>query len=124
MRSTSIATELGIALTPTALAATPAGAQATQPNAAGPPRDNPLPAPSPLPLRYPPFDLIEDEHVAPALERGMAEHLEEIEAIAKNPEPPTFENTIVALERSGELLERAATTFFSLASADTNERRQ
>src|SRR5690606_32775491 len=46
------------------------------------------------------------------------------EAIAKNPEPPTFENTIVALERSGELLERAATTFFSLASADTNERRQ
>src|SRR5690606_30543749 len=124
MRSTSIATELGIALTLTALAATPAGAQSTEPNAAGSAGDNPLLAPSPLPLRYPPFDLIEDEHFAPALERGMAEHLEEIEAIAKNPEPPTFENTIVALERSGELLERAATTFFSLASADTNERRQ
>src|SRR5690606_27956052 len=56
--------------------------------------------------------------------RGMAEHLEEIDAIAKNPEPPTFENTIVALERSGELLERAATTFYALVGADTNDRRQ
>jgi len=124
MRSTSFATELGIALTLTALAAGPAGAQSTDSSAAGSSGDNPLFAPSPLPLRYPPFDLIRDEHFAPALERGMAEHLQEIEAIAKNPEPPTFENTIVALERSGELLERAATTFFSLASADTNERRQ
>src|SRR5690606_24111656 len=124
MRSTSFATELGIALTLTALAAGPPGAPSTDSRAARPSADSPLLAPSPLPLRYPPFDLIRDEHFAPALERGMAEHLQEIEAIAKNPEPPTFENTIVALERSGELLERAATTFFSLASADTNERRQ
>src|SRR5690606_2109646 len=133
MRLAPLATALGTALTVAALAATPAGAQSTesdtgmstaQPDSPAAAADNPLFAPSPLPLRYPRFDLIEDAHFAPALERGMAEHLEESDAIAKNPEPPTFENTIVALERSGELLERAATTFYALVGADTNDRRQ
>src|SRR5690606_5344786 len=114
MRLAPLATALGTALTVAALAATPAGAQSTesdtgmstaQPDSPAAAADNPLFAPSPLPLRYPRFDLIEDAHFAPALERGMAEHLEEIDAIAKNPEPPTVENTIVAHERSGELLE-------------------
>src|SRR5690606_28655109 len=73
--------------------------------------DNPFFSESTLPLRYPPFDRIEDEHFAPALDRGMAEHLAEVEAIASNAEPPTFENTIVALEHSGRLLDRAATVF-------------
>jgi len=85
---------------------------------------NPLLAPSTLPLGYPPFDRIEDGHFAPALERGVTEHLAEVEAIASNAEPPTFENTIVALERSGRLLDRAATIFYNLVGADTNDARQ
>jgi len=92
-------------------------------NAAGM-SDNPLFTESTLPLRYPRFDLLRDEHFAPAFDRGLAEHLEEVNAIATNPEPPTFENTIVALERSGRLAQRAFTTFFNLVSADTNDARR
>src|SRR5690606_36068585 len=79
---------------------------------------------STLPLEYPPFDLIEDRHFGPALDRGMAEHLDEVAAIAADPESPTFDNTIVALERSGRLLNRAATVFYNLVGADTNDERQ
>src|SRR5690242_9491787 len=68
--------------------------------------DNPLLKESSLDFRYPPFDKLRDEHFAPAYEQGMAEQLKEIAPIASNPEPPTFENTIVALEKSGELLGR------------------
>ena len=82
---------------------------------------NPFFTESTLPYRLPPFDRIEDAHYAPAFERGMAEQIAEIEAIASQAEPPTFENTIVPLERSGRLLERVASTFFSLASAHTND---
>ncbi|MBP2703300.1 M3 family metallopeptidase [Microbispora sp. RL4-1S] len=80
---------------------------------------NPFFSPSTLPYGLPAFAEIEDEHYGPAFERGMAEHLAEIEAIAGDPEPPTFENTIEALERSGALLERVATVFFNQASSDT-----
>ena len=59
----------------------------------------------------PPFDQIRIEHFAPALEAAMAENLEEVEAIASNSEAPTFENTIVPLERSGETLDRAITAY-------------
>ncbi len=83
--------------------------------------DNPFFAESTLPHRLPPFDRIDDAHYRPAFERGMAEQIAEIEAIAGSPDPPTFQNTIVALERSGRLLDRVASTFFSLASADTND---
>ncbi|HEX7081520.1 MAG TPA: M3 family metallopeptidase [Gammaproteobacteria bacterium] len=102
------------------------GADVASPESDGAAADsaNPFFTESDLPLGYPRFDLIEDRHFAPALDRGMAEHLEEIEAIAGNPAPPTFENTIVALEKSGRLLERTATTFFNLVSADTNDMRQ
>ena len=82
---------------------------------------NPFFAESALPYRLPPFDRIDDEHYRPAFERGMAEQIEEIEAIAARPDPPTFENTIVPLERSGRLLDRVASVFFSLASAHTND---
>ncbi len=82
---------------------------------------NPFFTESTLPYRLPPFDRIEDAHYAPAFERGMAEQIAEIGAIASQSEPPTFENTIVPLERSGRLLERVASTFFSLASAHTND---
>jgi len=82
--------------------------------------DNPFARPSTLPYRLPPLDKIENRHFAPALEAGMAEQLEEIEAIANNPEPPTFENTIVAMERSGQLLTRVSEVFYNLTSSNTN----
>ena len=83
--------------------------------------DNPFFAESPLPYQLPPFDRVDDAHYRPAFERGMADQIAEIEAIAGSSEPPTFENTIVPLERSGRLLDRVASTFFSLAAADTND---
>ena len=82
---------------------------------------NPFFTESALPYRLPPFDRIDDAHYRPAFERGMAEQIEEIEAIAAQSDPPTFENTIVPLERSGRLLDRVASVFFSLASAHTND---
>jgi peptidyl-dipeptidase Dcp len=85
--------------------------------------ENPFFAPSPLPFNYPQFDRIRDEHFAPAFEAGMAQQLAEVRAIADNPEPPTFENTLVALEKSGQVLERAQIVFFALVAADTNDTR-
>ena len=82
--------------------------------------DNPLLSESALPYRAPPFDRIKDEHYAPAFEKGMADDLKEAEAIANNKDKPTFENTIVALERSGELLGRVDRIFSNLAGANTN----
>lgn len=82
---------------------------------------NPFFTESPLFLQYPPYDLIENEHYLPAFERGMTDHLVEIEAIAGNPEAPTFENTIVAMDLSGRLLDRVSRVFYAMASADTNE---
>ena len=84
-------------------------------------QDNPFFTESPLPLKYPQFDKIKDSHYAPAFDRGMAEHLKEIEAIANNPAAPTFENTIVAMEKSGQLLTRATTVFFSLVGLENND---
>lgn len=79
---------------------------------------NPFLSPSTLPFGLPPFEEIREEHYAPAFEQGMAEHLAEIEEIAANPEPATFENTIEALERSGALLDRVSAVFFNQASSD------
>ena len=83
--------------------------------------DNPFLTESPLPYRLPPFDRIDESHYRPAFEQGMAEQIAEVEAIAALTEAPTFENTIVALERSGRLLNRVATTFFALSSAHTSD---
>src|SRR5262245_55104167 len=83
------------------------GAAAPTAAVEAPPGSNPLLVASDLPYGLPPFDKIADEHYAPALEQGMAEQLAEIRAIASNGGPPTFENTIVAMERSGQLLRRA-----------------
>ncbi|MGH8481956.1 MAG: M3 family metallopeptidase, partial [Nevskiaceae bacterium] len=91
------------------------------PDSASAAAGNPLLSRSTLPYQYPPFDRIKDEHYRPAYEQGMAEELAEVEAIASNSEPPTFENTIVALERSGQTLNRVDTAFGALASAHTNE---
>lgn len=81
---------------------------------------NPLLKPSPLPYELPPFADIRDEHFVPAFEQGMVEELRQVDAIAKNPAPPTFDNTIVALEKSGETLNRAERAFGILTGAFTN----
>jgi peptidyl-dipeptidase Dcp len=83
-------------------------------------RQNPLLTPSPLPFGAPPFDKIRDEDFAPAFEAGMKAELAEIAAIADNPAPPTFDNTLVALEKTGELLGRVNQVFNGLTSANTN----
>ena len=82
---------------------------------------NPFFADSPLPFHYPPFDRIDDSLYRPAFERGMAEQLAEVEAIADAAEAPRLDNTLVALERSGRVLERVSQVFFNLTSADTND---
>jgi peptidyl-dipeptidase Dcp len=84
------------------------------------PMANPLLTESTLPYQLPPFAAIQDEHFAPAFEQGMAENLREVAAIADNPAAATFDNTIVALERSGALLERVSTVFGILTGAYTN----
>ena len=82
---------------------------------------NPFAKPSTLPFQYPAFDKIKNEHFAPAFEAGMTEHRAEIDAIADAKDAPTFDNTIVAMEKSGQLLNRATTVFFNLSGANTND---
>ena len=84
---------------------------------------NPFFADSPLPLHYPQFDKIKDSDFAPAFDRGMADQLKEVDAIANATSKPTFDNTIVAMEKSGRTLARATTVFYSLVGADTNDTR-
>jgi peptidyl-dipeptidase Dcp len=84
---------------------------------------NPFFAPSPLPFHYPQFDRIKDSDFAPAFDAGMQQQLDEVRAIAESPAAPTFENTLVALEKSGAVLDRATTVFFSLVGTDTNDAR-
>lgn len=82
--------------------------------------ENPLLAKWDTPFETPPFDKIKDEHFKPAILEGMRIESEEIKAITENPEAPTFENTIVALEKSGELLSRVSRVFGCLNGANTN----
>ncbi|MGE5208447.1 MAG: M3 family metallopeptidase, partial [Alphaproteobacteria bacterium] len=86
--------------------------------------DNPLLTESALPYHYPAFDKIKDENFVPAIEAGMRDQLKEVAAVANNSEKPTFDNTIVALERTGRLLDRAQRTFSNLNACDTNPTRQ
>ena len=86
--------------------------------------DNPLMTESALPYHYPAFDKLKDEHFIPAIEAGMRDQLKEIEPIANNSEKPTFDNTIVALERTGRLLDGAERIFSNLNACDTNPTRQ
>ena len=104
-----------LALIQSAVFAAPVAASAALP------ASNPLAAPSTLPFQYPAFDKIKDQHFKPAYGAGMREHLVEIAAIANNKDAATFENTIVAMEKSGQLLTRVATIFSGLQSANTND---
>src|SRR5271165_4268059 len=82
---------------------------------------NPLLEPWATPFEAPPFDRIEPRHFRPAFDAALNEARAEIDAVAADPEPPTFANTIEALERSGRLLDRVAQVFFHLAGADAND---
>ncbi|MBI3861581.1 MAG: M3 family metallopeptidase [Planctomycetia bacterium] len=82
------------------------------------PADNPFAAPSPLPFHAPAFDKIRTEHFLPTFTFGMKQQLAEMNAIASQKAAPTFENTIVAMERSGELLTRVDNVFFNLTSSE------
>ena len=81
---------------------------------------NPFYAPSTLPFHAPPFDKIKDADYQSAIEAGMAQQQAEIQAIADNPAPPTFDNTIVAMEKSGRLFNRALAAFEGVTGANTN----
>lgn len=82
---------------------------------------NPLLSASALPYKLPPFARIKPSDYAGAIDAGLAEHLVEIQAIVDNPAPADFENTALAMEESGQLLQRAADSFFTLASADATD---
>jgi len=115
------------------LMATAAIAIATTPVTAAAPRkartaasatlqaSNPFAKPSTLPLQTPDFSKIKDSDYLPALLAGMAEQKREVLAIANNPAPPNFDNTVVAMERSGLLLERANLAFNAVNGANTND---
>ncbi|MBE6216750.1 MAG: M3 family metallopeptidase [Bacteroidales bacterium] len=85
---------------------------------------NPLLVESSAPFGAPQFDKIENEHYLPAFEAGIAEAKAEIDAIVANPDEPTFENTIEAMEYSGETLDRVAGIFYNLMEADTDDEMQ
>lgn len=117
----ALAVALAATAAPAVSQAAPAASRATSTSSKA--AVNPFFAPSPLPLHYPQFDRIKDTDFTPAFDRGMAEQLKEVEAIANSKAAPTFENTIVAMEKSGQILRRAQTVFGSLVGADTNDAR-
>ncbi|TAM70150.1 MAG: M3 family peptidase [Microbacteriaceae bacterium] len=82
---------------------------------------NPFFEPSKLPYRLPPFAEIRDEHYKPAFERGFAQQLVELRAITENRDDATFENTLLPLERSGQILSRISEVFFTKSSADSSD---
>lgn len=82
---------------------------------------NPFSQPSSLPFQAPPFDQIQDSDYLPAIEAGIAEKRAEVQRIADSPDVPTFDNTYAALERSGQLLNRAYNVFSAMTSAHTND---
>jgi peptidyl-dipeptidase Dcp len=108
----------GPAVAPTTVALQ--GTAASTHRGTNPMADNPFLHPSTLPYRLPPFDKITDADYVPAFEAGMEEHRKEVAAIAHNPAPATFDNTIVTLERSGQLLERVNTVFSNLNASNSD----
>ncbi|MGA9673337.1 MAG: M3 family metallopeptidase, partial [Terracidiphilus sp.] len=82
--------------------------------------ENPFYAPSTLPFHAPPFDKIKDTDYLPAIEAGIAQKIEETGAIADNTAEPTFENTIVAMEKTGQLYDRVMAAFHGVTGANTN----
>ncbi|MBX3104680.1 MAG: M3 family metallopeptidase, partial [Cryobacterium sp.] len=83
--------------------------------------ENPFSEPSKLPFELPPFAEIIDEHYLPAFEQGFKEHLAEVQNITRRRDMPSFENTLVTLEQSGQTLTRVARVFYNKSSADSND---
>ena len=81
---------------------------------------NPFYAESTLPFHAPPFNKIKDDDYQPAIDAGMKQQVQQVQAIADDPAQPTFENTMVALEKSGQLLDRVMEVFNCVAGANTN----
>jgi peptidyl-dipeptidase Dcp len=108
---------LGAAATGAAQTQSPSTAAAFGPS-------NPFYATSTLPFQAPPFDRIKDSDYQPAIDAGMAEQIKEVEVIANNRDAPTFDNTIVALERSGQLLTRSYAAFNCVSGANLNDELQ
>jgi peptidyl-dipeptidase Dcp len=121
-----LALALALAFAGTTFASTTLHAQAQDatPVADTAQQENPFFAESPLPLHYPQFDRIRDSDFAPAFDRGMADELAEVTAIADSPVPATFDNTIIAMEKAGRVLNRASNVFYNLVGADTNDARE
>ena len=94
---------------------------AAEPAASAAATDNPFFGQWDTPYGIPPFELIRDEHYAPAFDRGIEDLRAEIAVIRDNPEPPTFENTIEALELAGATLDKVAYVFNNITSTDTND---
>ncbi len=116
-----LAASLGLALTQMAYAAPAASAASAAPASAATLASNPFVKASTLPFSYPAFDRIKDSDYTPAFVEGMRIQLKEIEAIANNRKPATFDNTIVAMEKSGQMLTRVSTTFGNLHGANTDD---
>jgi len=83
--------------------------------------DNPFAEASPLPYQMPPFDRIRDADYMPAFIAGMAAQRAEVDSIAHNPQPASFDNTVVALEKSGQLLNRVSVTFLELDQSNSDD---
>ena len=109
---------LAVATTPVTAAAPKKASTATS---ATLPASNPFAKPSTLPFETPDFSKIKDSDYLPALLAGMAQQKAEVLRIANNPAPPNFDNTVVAMERSGLLLERANLAFSAVNGANTND---
>ncbi|MFC4765684.1 peptidyl-dipeptidase Dcp [Dyella koreensis] len=126
LRALVIATSIALAAcsqpsNDTAKTGEPPAAASSAPTAAAATTANPFFAASTLPFQAPPFDKIKEADYQPAIEEGMKQHLVEIEKIADNAEAPTFDNTFVAMEKSGSLLHRVNNAFDAVTSANTSD---
>ena len=106
---------------PAASGSAAAAGTSAAPAAAASISSNPFYAASTLPYQAPPFDKIKESDYEPAVEEAMKQHLAEIEKIANNPEPPTFDNTIVAMEKTGAMLTRVLRAFDTVTGANTSD---
>jgi peptidyl-dipeptidase Dcp len=89
-----------------------------------PKNDNPFLSDYTTPFEVPPFDQIKKSHYIPAFEEGIKQQQAEIEAIVSNKEAATFENTILAYDKSGDLLTKVSVVFFNLSSSDSDDEMQ
>ncbi|TLY50217.1 MAG: M3 family metallopeptidase, partial [Gammaproteobacteria bacterium] len=112
---------LAMSIALAACAQAPHKPEGTKTAAAAPVVVNPFFSASTLQYQAPPFDKIHDADYAPAFEEGMKQQLAEVEKIANSAEAPTFDNTIVATEKTGALLTRVSKVFFAIAQANTND---